>query len=64
MGVRPEPGSGVDVNVQEHPNMAEYLTRFLLNVQKHAIIEETQEFRVEIREGEDEIREDLREMLR
>jgi len=44
--------------------MAEYLTRFLLNVQKHAIIEETQEFRVEIREGEDEIREDLREMLR
>lgn len=54
----------VPVNIQEHPNLREYLTRFLLNVQKHAIVEETQEFRVEIREGQEELRDDMRELLR
>lgn len=52
------------MNIQEHPNLREYLTRFLLNVQKHAIVEETQEFHVEVREGEHELREDMRELLR
>lgn len=65
MGPPAEPGSGVvDVNIQKHPNLREYLTRFLLNVQKHAIVEETQEFRVEVREGERELRDDMRELLR
>lgn len=52
------------MKLQEHPNLREYLTRFLLNVQKHAIVEETTEFRVEVREGEHELRDDMREMLR
>lgn len=38
------------MKIQEHPNVREYLTRFLLHVQKHAIVEETREFEVEVRE--------------
>lgn len=51
------------MNIQKHPNMREYLTRFLLNVQKHAIVEETDEFHVEVRE-DPRLRDDMIELLR
>lgn len=51
------------MNIQEHPNLREYLTRFLLNVQKHAIVEETNEFRVEV-QSEARLRDDMIEMLK
>lgn len=35
------------MNIQEHPNTKEYLAHFLLSLQKHAILHETETFEVD-----------------
>lgn len=51
------------MNIQEHQNLREYLTRFLLRVRKYAIVEDTEEFDVEVRE-DPLLADDVVEMLR
>lgn len=40
------------MTLQEHPNTRPYLTRFLLHVRKHAIVEDRSEFEVEVQDDE------------
>lgn len=50
------------MRLQEHPNTRPYLTRFLLHVRKHVIVEDRNEFEVEVRDDE-RLRADVVEML-
>lgn len=40
------------MNIYEHPNVKEYLAHFLLTLRKHAVLESTDLFHVEIRDEE------------
>lgn len=51
------------MQLENHPNTREYLTRFLLSIRREAIVEETSCFQVEVDDGA-EIPDAVLELLR